>query len=194
MRKIFTGLLAAAAVTVLVSAPARADVIQPLVSGGGWSEFFFGDTVFFPDFQTLGGDTIDFTFDLTQSTFLRITDGFNDGDQFAVTINGVTSDTSPTVFTGNNIFDNWTSVFTDPSIGATYSHMTYLLGAGSYTVTGVAILSPFGSGSAAIELGGVDGLPAVPEPTTWALMLVGFGGLGAMLRQSRRKALAATPA
>jgi hypothetical protein len=29
---------------------------------------------------------------------------------------------------------------------------------------------------------------AVPEPTTWALMLVGFGGLGVVLRNSRRRA------
>jgi hypothetical protein len=32
--------------------------------------------------------------------------------------------------------------------------------------------------------------PAVPEPATWGLMLVGFGGLGAMLRR-RRAGLAA---
>ena len=31
---------------------------------------------------------------------------------------------------------------------------------------------------------------SVPEPTTWALMLVGFGGLGAMLRRSRKTVLA----
>jgi hypothetical protein len=30
-------------------------------------------------------------------------------------------------------------------------------------------------------------LSAVPEPSTWAMMLVGFGGLGAALRGSRRK-------
>ncbi|HEX2814753.1 MAG TPA: hypothetical protein VHN39_00045, partial [Phenylobacterium sp.] len=150
--------------TLLASAPARA-VVVPLTDGGGWNEFFFGDTVFFPDFQTLDtGETIDFTFALTSSSALRVTDGFNDGDQFAVTINGSTSNTSAPVFTGNNIFDNWTSVFTDPLIGATYSHATYLLGPGSYDVTGVVIQSPFGSGSGAIELGNVDGLGGVPEP------------------------------
>jgi hypothetical protein len=31
----------------------------------------------------------------------------------------------------------------------------------------------------------------VPEPSTWAMMLLGFGGLGAMLRSRRRAALAA---
>ena len=33
---------------------------------------------------------------------------------------------------------------------------------------------------------------AVPEPASWAMMLVGFGGLGATLRASRRKPAAAT--
>jgi len=33
---------------------------------------------------------------------------------------------------------------------------------------------------------------AVPEPASWAMMLVGFGGLGATLRTSRRKAVSAT--
>ncbi|MGZ3371658.1 MAG: PEPxxWA-CTERM sorting domain-containing protein, partial [Caulobacteraceae bacterium] len=32
----------------------------------------------------------------------------------------------------------------------------------------------------------------VPEPATWAMMLVGFGGLGAMLRQRKARAAAAT--
>ena len=32
---------------------------------------------------------------------------------------------------------------------------------------------------------------AVPEPATWALMLIGIGGLGAALRSSRKSALVA---
>jgi hypothetical protein len=39
--------------------------------------------------------------------------------------------------------------------------------------------------------GGVDtgtfNLSAVPEPASWAMMLVGFGGMGAAMRNSRRK-------
>jgi hypothetical protein len=31
-------------------------------------------------------------------------------------------------------------------------------------------------------------LNAVPEPATWALMIMGFGGVGAMARSRRRQA------
>jgi hypothetical protein len=40
-----------------------------------------------------------------------------------------------------------------------------------------------------IKVGNGD---AVPEPMTWALMLVGFGGIGATLRRARKSAAAAT--
>jgi hypothetical protein len=34
-----------------------------------------------------------------------------------------------------------------------------------------------------------DGVAGVPEPATWAMMLMGFGGLGAMMRAARRQDL-----
>jgi hypothetical protein len=40
-----------------------------------------------------------------------------------------------------------------------------------------------------IRIDGVDGAALVPEPATWALMIMGFGGVGSLLRR-RRMALA----
>ena len=41
-----------------------------------------------------------------------------------------------------------------------------------------------------VEFGGAT-VGAIPEPGTWALMIGGFGGAGAMLRRNRRQAVAA---
>jgi PEP-CTERM motif len=51
-----------------------------------------------------------------------------------------------------------------------------------------------GSASNSFEISDVAGIKAaVPEPTSWALMILGFGGAGAVLRgQRRRQASAAT--
>jgi len=47
-------------------------------------------------------------------------------------------------------------------------------------------------GGPATVLFDVNGGPAgVPEPATWAMMLVGFGGLGAAMRSKRRKQVVA---
>ena len=58
------------------------------------------------------------------------------------------------------------------------------IGAGTYT------LSITGAVDSSLESEGgfqFSGTPsAVPEPATWAMMLIGFGGLGAALRGSRR--------
>jgi len=45
------------------------------------------------------------------------------------------------------------------------------------------------TGGVSFDSGGLQG--GVPEPTTWALMILGFGGVGAAVRARRRTALAA---
>jgi hypothetical protein len=59
-----------------------------------------------------------------------------------------------------------------------------------YDFNGRAVTSiNFRSTVDAFEFDGLAGTLAIPEPTTWALMILGFGGAGAMLRR-RRAALA----
>ena len=41
-----------------------------------------------------------------------------------------------------------------------------------------------------MRIGGVGEIGVVPEPATWAMMLMGFGGAGALLRSRRRPAFA----
>ena len=51
-----------------------------------------------------------------------------------------------------------------------------------------------GSGGSAATFGGTVSFVlagAVPEPTTWALMIVGFGGIGGLLRKRRQDGLVA---
>jgi len=55
------------------------------------------------------------------------------------------------------------------------------------SVTSIAWTNPSREDYYAFTVGNV-----VPEPSTWALMLVGFGGLGAMLRQRRVRTVATT--
>lgn len=80
------------------------------------------------------------------------------------------------------------------------SHNPYLLGTGNFTlsfvggateVTGVRFLfgtepdsTQFG-GSCTADCGGGGGAGGVPEPATWAMMIIGFGGVGAIIRRRR---------
>ena len=58
---------------------------------------------------------------------------------------------------------------------------------------GAEFVSPVAgfTGSARLAHSGEQFVASVPEPASWALMLLGFGGLGAMLRARRPGAIAA---
>jgi hypothetical protein len=134
-----------------------------------WHSFTFGDV----------GSSWDQTFDFTISgpTLLKITDAYLSGDQFAVfnfaTLLGNTS--IPTSIGVSNADYDYT--FSNP----TWSSASYLLAAGTYSISGTAIASPFGSGGAAIQLAA-----AVPEPETYAMTLAGLGLLGFAARRRKQ--------
>jgi hypothetical protein len=185
MRNITKGLLGAAALAVLVAAPAAkaATIIVP-VTLNTWETYLFGganDPT--QDFwQDLDGDTLEFAVTVASHSVLTVTDGWNDGDRFNVSINGVSvGQTSVPTIDGDDQSDNWAAASVDPK----FSHARYVLNAGTYLITGFATASPYGAGQGALLLG-------VPEPATWAMMLVGFGGIGAVMRKARRTAAAVT--
>ena len=62
--------------------------------------------------------------------------------------------------------------------------------AGRTLPTDIAASSFFCQACGNYSVSGASGLVAVPEPATWALMLVGFFGMGAALRSPRRAATA----
>jgi hypothetical protein len=74
------------------------------------------------------------------------------------------------------------------AIGTFVSANTYAGGSGPYSVTTRYSLNAptIGSSLSTISVSG-----AVPEPGTWALMIAGFGGAGAMLRRRRQAAATA---
>jgi hypothetical protein len=81
------------------------------------------------------------------------------------------------------------STFMNPANGDQHSPGTNGLftvtGSGGTTFTGIELTSSTNSFE-------IDNLAVgVPEPGVWAMMLMGFGGVGTMIRSRRRQALAA---
>lgn len=78
---------------------------------------------------------------------------------------------------------------------STPSNMDWVHFTGSFTanssLTTLAFNETAGGGNAGVFLDNVSVTGGVPEPTTWAMMLVGFGGLGVALRRRRAGAVLA---
>ena len=86
-----------------------------------------------------------------------------------------------TVITLGNFTQSITLASSDP----------YQLRSYTFTTTGGALVFSDlagGDGNIGNVLDNVTLTSAVPEPSTWAMMLLGFAGLGFAFRQSRRKA------
>jgi hypothetical protein len=84
-------------------------------------------------------------------------------------------------FTGVTSIDQ---TFTEPTVGLLSLGLYQINNANNVVIESITLTS---SSSITVDVAPAD--TGVPEPISWALMLVGFAGLGAMLR--RRRALAA---
>jgi hypothetical protein len=134
-------------------------------------------------------------------------------DDFTLSLNGVTT------LTGTfNLGGGGASIVYSAPAGTTANNLSDPLGLGQVTFAGgqealvapvtlnagTNVLSFVYSSLAAPNHAGFQGVGdegwgvhdvqvsgAIPEPSTWAMMLVGFGGLGAVLRSARRRNLQA---
>ena len=94
--------------------------------------------------------------------------------------------TSRTYYNSNNSIFGTSSLISTlngvPGSGFAETQFTPSLVAGPYSVTEryTIVASSSGQSNAGISIA------VVPEPGTWALMIMGFGGAGAMLRSRRR--------
>lgn len=195
MASIRNSLATVSTFSVLAVGAAHADV---LTVGAGWDPFHWVNAVnddgsLSPD----GGPFLDanyvpelFTFTTTSYTDFNITDSYYTGDQFLVLVLGPTSfftaTSTPGPNTGYGVFGDdavtdFDLAFADPN----FSHGSYSLAPGAYTVFGDVFQSPYGYGTGAVEL-------AVPEPASWAMMLLGFGVLGGMARRRASRGAVAT--
>jgi hypothetical protein len=117
------------------------------------------------------------TFNLNSGSYVRAEFNLNDianADFFVVItslLNGVTQQTSQTF----NAQMNGSNRFGVEALGGA-------------TLTGLTISSTNGFGSLT-QLRIAPGVvaPAIPEPSTWAMMLLGFGAVGASMRRRRSR-------
>jgi hypothetical protein len=115
---------------------------------------------------------------------------------------------SGTIDFSNTVAGNYFASLTtaDPSVFFTSLTVTPITGTGSFSYSGgpthsITLLpGSLGIGSYALNFGGtttdaggeagtLSFFSAVPEPSTWALMLLGFGGIGFAMRRQRAKAV-----
>jgi hypothetical protein len=156
-------------------------------------------------FTVYQGDTINGTIKLTNGTLtlhqagsfsaadLFLTGGADQDTQASTTVTFLLAGVA--VDTGSDLAGTRTDLALGASYGANHPDITFdeIEFSSTVTILGTPDATPPIPGvpttvnGAFLNLQAITNTPiaAVPEPASWALMLVGFGGLGVMLRRRR---------
>ena len=177
---------------------------QSVPNNSGEGTSFYGvDSTFQPSKLTQQisgltvGDTYTISFEYAAAQQLGF-DG-NSTDQWVVTLGGQTIATTTKIDLLSHQFSGWlteTATFTYDGIGANPGLLSFVNnGQGGCNADFTSCLpnDPTNSGAPPFSLlDGVSLTNSVPEPSTWAMMFIGFGGLAyAGLRNRRRAAILA---
>jgi len=162
---------------------ARADIIndysvsEQLVSGN------------FSQADVSGTLQIDITSGQVYNANLNVAVGANPGASLTSVSQSVdTAKTGVDVLVQNGGNDLGLDIRTNTSNGlfpSTFAGGSVISGLDTFFLSsGGTIFTPFGAGSLTFE-SSIDTTPAVPEPSTWAMMILGFCGLGLMAYRRR---------
>jgi hypothetical protein len=173
-------------------------VIIPYNSGAGYPNGAFGEPIppdnsASPSPDPVGDNAAYFVADaatesLSQSVFLDV-GVYTIGFSVYVPFNGFNNSGNAT-FTGTVAGVNLANFTVDGSTPGVWMHFAGLANiavAGNYDTAFTYNSGPAPAGDFVVDRAYIVAGNAIPEPGTWALMILGFGGAGASLRMSRRR-------
>ncbi len=151
------------------------DIVQ---SGVSWGTATDGKQMLdLVGFGSTGGISQDFSTVANKKYLLKFDYASNGAATTQASVNVTNGSGLPTLVTSTQA----------STVGWTTFSQTFV--AGTTGTNTLSFLETIGGNNGGVFLDNIS-ISAVPEPATWALMLVGFGGLGAALRSNRRRVAA----
>lgn len=173
-------------------------VIIPYNSAAGYPNGAFGEPIppdnsASPSPDPVGDNAAYFVADaatesLSQSVFLDV-GVYTIGFSVYVPFNGFNNSGNAT-FTGTVAGVNLANFTVDgstPGVWMQFAGLANIAVAGNYDTSFIYNSGPAPAGDFVVDRAYIVAGNAIPEPGTWALMILGFGGAGASLRMSRRR-------